>query len=166
MSYSRSVLLYQDEPEYGRLLKFVILVMPAGLMVASIYLGSAGDTEGSLALLGEALFVSFIFWAVFPRKYQVYDDHLRIMLGGPLAVRIGFERIRTVEVTRRPGLTVNFATKIAGAYVRIVKKKGPGIAITPRSNELFVKNVNEALRLWARDKSIGMPLLQPSRTGG
>ncbi|MFH0769472.1 MAG: PH domain-containing protein [Chloroflexota bacterium] len=157
MSYLKSLLLYEDEPAYSSLLKLIIVIFPVGLIVASIYLWSSGESSGGLALLFEALFISLIFWIVFPHRYQVYEDHLRIVLGGPFAVKIGFERIKTVEVTRRMALTVNFATKLAMTYVIIVKKNGLSIAITPKSNESFVENANRALSEWARTREAESP---------
>jgi hypothetical protein len=150
MSYSGSLLLYQDEPAYGLFLKLIIFFVPAGLLGGSVYLLSTGEVSGSLALLAEAVFIALIFWMVFPRKYQVYQDHLRIVLGGPIAIKIRFEKIKAVEVTGRTAFTVNFVTRIAWNYVIIVKKRGLSIAITPKSNELFADNANRALSEWNR----------------
>lgn len=145
-------MLYQDEPAYGLLLKLIIVMVPVILLAASIYLWSSGEKSDGLALLAEAFFIGLIFWVIFPRRYQVYEDRLRIVLGGPFAVNIGFEQIKIIEVTSRMALTVNFATKMTKAYVRIVKKHGLSIAITPKSNESFVDNANRALREWIRTK--------------
>lgn len=147
MSYLRSLLLYQDEPA-GSLLKLIVAIVPAVFLAASAYLWSSDDNSGGLALLVEALVIGFIFWVAFPRRYQIYEDHLRIVLGGPFAVKIGFDQIATIEVTSRMALTVNFATKMTKNYVRIVKKKGLSIAITPRSNGLFVESANRAFHRW------------------
>ena len=149
-SYSKSMLLHEDEPEYGSVLKLVMFIVPVMLVGLGIQLWSSGENEGALVLLFEALFVSLIFWFVFPRRYQVYEDHLRIVLGGQLAVKIGFKQITTIEVTNKTALTVNFATRITRSYVRIVKKTGLGIAITPKSNESFVENANRALVEWSK----------------
>ncbi len=146
--YSKSMLLYQDEPEYGAVLKLIIFIVPVMLLGLGIYLGSSGESSGALVLLFEALFVGLIFWFIFPRSYQVHEDHLSIVLGGPFTVKIGFAQIKTVEVTSKTALTVNFATRITTAYVRIVKKKGLSIAITPKSNESFADNANRALHRW------------------
>ena len=108
-------------------------------------------------MLAEAFFVSVMFWAVFPRRYQVYEDHLRVVLGGPFLVKIRFDQITKIEVTSRMALTVNFATRITKTYVRIVKKNGLSIAITPKSNELFVDNASQALVEWARTRTVGSP---------
>jgi len=154
VDYSKSLLLYQEDVAQGLPLKLTIMVVPAALAAASIYLWSSGESAGGLALLAEAVCIGLIFLAVFPRRYQVYEDHLRIVLGGPFAVRIGFDRIARIEVTSKTALTINLVTRIAKTYVRIVRKSGFGIAITPKSNDGFVENGNRALSEWARARGI------------
>ena len=148
MSYSRSVLLYQDEPAYGLLLKLIILIVPLAMLVGSFFLFSSGDSSDGLALLAEAFIIGLIFWAIFPRKYQVYEDHLRIVLGGPFSVKVRFDQVKAIEITGRLNFGVNFITKFTRNHVAIYKKRGPSIAITPRDNDLFVENANKALGEW------------------
>jgi hypothetical protein len=158
LRYSNGVLLHRDKPEYGLLLKLV-LIMPIGLLAAGIYLWLSGEMSGSLALLIQAVMIGLIFWLVFPREYQVYEDHLRIVLGGPFAAKVGFENVRAIRVTTsRTGLTVNFATRITRSYVEIVKKRGLSIAITPADNDSFVENANQALGQWSKtERKAGAP---------
>ena len=157
MNYSRSVLLYQDEPAYGLFLKLIVVLVPAALLVASIYLLSSGESSGGLALLVEAFIVGFIFWIVFPRRYQVYEDHIRIALGGPFSVKVGFDKIEAIRVTSKFIFSVNFVTKLTKSYVEIAKRRGLSIAITPKSNELFVDNASQALEEWARTRTVRSP---------
>jgi hypothetical protein len=152
MSYSKSLLLYQDMPAYGLLLKLIVVIVPVGLLVTSIYLWFSGENTGGLVMLAEAFFIGLVFWVIFPRRYQVYEDHLRIVLGGPFAIRIGFAQITAIEVTSRLGLTVNFVTRITKTYVRIIKRNGLDVAITPKSNDSFVENANRALGQWSKIK--------------
>jgi hypothetical protein len=152
MKRANRLLLYQDEPAYGALLKLIIVIVPALLLAASAYLWSTGESTGGLALLAESLFIGFLFWVIFPRRYQVYEDRLRIALGGPFAVEIGFDQIKVVEVTSRNSLTVNFTTAVTRTYVRIVKKRGLSIAITPRGRDLFVENADRAMTEWVRTR--------------
>jgi len=149
LQYSKSILLYQDKPTYGLLLKLILMV-PAAFLGGSLYLYLSGDVSGSLALLPGALISGLIFWFVFPREYQVYEDHLRIVMGGPFSVKVGFRNIKAVRITSGTGLTINFVTKITRGYVEIVKKKGWSIAITPTDNNSFVENANRALEQWVR----------------
>jgi hypothetical protein len=149
LDYSASLLLHQDKPVYGLILRLVF-VLPVALLAGSLYLYLTGETSGSLVLLLEAFIIGLIFWLVFPREYQVYDDHLRIVLGGPFSVKIGFQNLKSIGITTRTGFTINFTTRIARSYVEIAKKKGSSIAITPADNELFVENANRALRQWLK----------------
>jgi hypothetical protein len=150
VDYSKRILLYQEQVTYGLYLKLIVMVLPAALVTASLYLWSSGENTGGLTLLTEAVFISLIFLAIFPRKYQVYENHLRIVLGGPFSVKIGFDRITRIEITSKTALTVNLVTRIAKTYVIIVRKRGIGIAITPSSNRDFVENANRAFSEWAR----------------
>lgn len=151
LNYSTSQLLYQDKPRYGLGLKLTFII-PVAFLVGSLYLYLSGDTSGSLALLIETFIIGLIFWLVFPREYQVYEDHLRIVLGGPFSVKVGFRNVKTIRTTSRTGLTINFVTRIARSYVEIVKKKGWSIAITPTDSDSFVDNANRALGQWLRTK--------------
>ncbi|MFC2012442.1 PH domain-containing protein [Chloroflexota bacterium] len=150
MNYSKSVLLYQDEPAYGLILKLIIMIVPVASLVGSIYLFLSGNTIDASLLLVEACVVSLIFWCVFPRKYQVYEAHLSIVLGGPFSVKIRFDNVKSIDATSRPILSVNFVTRLTKNYVSINKKKGLSVAITPRDNDLFVENANEAMSQWVK----------------
>ena len=147
MDYSQSILLYQDKPKYGLLMK-LILILPAVLLGLSIYLWFRGDTVGSLVLVTEAFIIGLILWFVLPREYQVYENHLRIVLGGPFSVKIGFRNIEAIRITNRFAFTVNFATTITRSYVQIAIRKGMSIAITPGDDKSFVEKANQALSRW------------------
>lgn len=150
MDYAKSVLLYRDEPASGLLLKLIIVIIPVALLAASMYVLSLGDGSAGLVLLVETFIIGFIFWVVFPRKYEVYEDHLRIVLGGPFSVRVGFDKIKAIGVTSRLTFSVNLVTNLTKSHVEIAKKRGPSIAITPRANHLFVENANRALSHWVK----------------
>lgn len=149
MNYSTNLLLYQDKPRYGLLLK-LILIIPAAFLIGSLFLWLSGDIAGSLALLPSAFIMGLVFWLVFPREYRVYESHLRIVLGGPFSVKVSFKDIETFSKTSRTWLTINFVTRITKNYVEIVKKRGWNIAITPTDNDVFVENANRALKQWLK----------------
>ena len=150
MDQPNPLLLYQDEPTYGLLLKLIFVLAPASLLVASLVFWSSGETSGGLALLVEAFVVGLILWVVCPRKYQVYRDRLQLVLGGPLSLKIRFDNIKTIEVTARLSFSMNFATRLTGNHVLIVKKRGMSVAITPTASDVFVQQANRALGEWAK----------------
>jgi hypothetical protein len=152
MKYTKSILLYQDEPASNLVWKIMAAAILLALIAGSIFLLSSGETMGFVVLLLEGFLVFLILWIVIPRKYQIYQDHIRIVLGSPFNIKIGFDRIKRIETTDKTYLTINYATAITRTYVRIEKKKGLSIAITPKSNEQFVENANMALQEWARTR--------------
>jgi Bacterial PH domain len=162
MDYSQGILLYQDKPRYGLLLK-IVLIVPVVLLGSGIYLWSTGDTFLSLPLLIEAFVIGLVFWFVFPREYQVYDNHLRIVLGKPFSLKVGFQNIETIRITSRFSFTINFATRIARSYVEIAVKKGMSIAITPTDGESFIDKANQALSQWAKTDAWLEYGVKPSR---
>ncbi len=162
MNYSKSLLLYQDVPAYGLFLKLLIVIMPVAMLAAGIYVFSSGDSDDGLALLIEAFIIGFIFWVVFPRRYQIYEDHVRIVLGGPFSVKVGFNKIKTLRVTSRQTLSVNFVTKLTKNYVEIAIKRGLSIAITPGDKDLFVENANQALSRWIETSNRDEPNKKPT----
>ncbi len=143
-------MLYQDEPVYGLFLKLIVVAAPAMLLAGSLWLWSLDESTGALALLVEAFIIGLIFWLLFPRRYQVYEDHLRIVLGGPVSVRVPFDKIEKIETAGRLYFSVNFATRFTTNYVAIVKKRGMSIAITPRAEDLFTEHANHALSEWRK----------------
>jgi hypothetical protein len=149
MLYSKSVLLYEDKPASGFLFIIMMFVLPLAFLASSIYLWSTGETEGSFVLLVEAFIVLLIFYIVFPKKFQVYDNHLRIVLGGPFSIKIGFDQISSIEATNRFALTINFVTKITKERILINRKKGMSFAITPRNNTSFLEHANQAIAQWS-----------------
>ena len=155
MRYRRSLLLHREDAPYGLVLRLITVLVPAALLGTGAYLVSTGETEGGLVLFAETVVVALIFLAVFPRRYEVYEDHLRIALGGPFGINIRFDQIERIEVTGRTAFTMNFVTRVTRTYVRIVSKRGIAIAITPRSNEEFVTSANQAIADWRRTRVAG-----------
>ncbi len=133
-------------------MKLIIVIMPVSLLVTIYLVFSSGERDGGLALLAEAFIVGLILLTVSPRSYQVYEDHLQIVLGEPFSVKvkIGFDKIKSIQVTSQLVLSVNFATRMTGSYVAITPKRGLTIAITPRDNAAFVENANRALGEWLK----------------
>lgn len=151
-------MLYEDRPAYGLLLKAIIIGVPASLLIGALIVLLSEDTTAAYGLLLEALVIGLVFWLIFPRSYRIYPDHIRIVLGGPLSVRVRFENIKVVKVSSGPSFGINFATTITRKRVDIVQKRGRRIAITPRAPEQFVANAERALQHWqmAQGQKVGV----------
>jgi hypothetical protein len=150
MSYPTNLLLYEDEPA-GWIFKFFFVIVTLVLLAGSVVFWVSGDNASGMTMLVVAFVIGLTFWIVSPRKYQVYEGRLQILLGGPFVVKIGFDQISTIEVTDRTAsefTAIKLVSKVTNTYVRIGRKKGLSITITPKSDALFVENANRSLRVW------------------
>ena len=152
MDYSDGIPLYQDRPKYGLILELT-MALPVVLIAVGIYHWSTGDATGGTALVGTGVATGLVFWFVFPREYRVYDDHLRIVLGRPFPVKVGFKDVEAVRTTSKSSLTLNFVTRITRTYVEIARKNRTTITISPTVAEAFVEEANRALGRWVATRS-------------
>jgi len=148
MDYSQGPPLHQDRPRYGLILKLIPL-LPGALAVSGVYYSATGEAALGVFSLALALMIGLVLWFVLPREYRVYEDHLRIVLGGPLSVKVGFENVKAVSVTSKTSFSMNFVTRISRSYVEIAQVSGPSITITPTAPDSFVEQANRALTRWA-----------------
>jgi hypothetical protein len=154
--FYNNLMLSQHEPAHSSGLKLLLMLIPALLLGAGIYLWSTGETEGAQVLAIESLIFALVLWLVIPRAYQVFDDSLRIVLGGPLALKIPFAQIERIEITGRNALAINLVSVVRRSYVIIVRKHGWAFAITPEHSEVFVAAATSALNQWARNNQANL----------
>jgi len=89
-------LVYEDTPGYDLWLKSIL----GGVLALTLILGVvllSEDIGAALAMFGLTLFDALLFKAILPQRFQIYQDRVRIVLGGPLAINIPFSNIRTVR---------------------------------------------------------------------
>jgi len=68
-------------------------------------------------MLTGGLIAGLTYWLVFAREYQVYEDHLRIVPGGPFSIKVGPGNVRAVGLTREFSFGLNLTTNIARTHV-------------------------------------------------
>jgi hypothetical protein len=142
-------LTYEDAPRYDRAQFVLLAVIIASTLVPAIVL-LFFELEGAAAMFGVTLLDALIFHLVFPRRYQVFNTKLRIVMGWPLHWDIKLSTIK--EAHPAPGIStwiysgVRLATSSATA-VEIVRKKGMGVIISPSDRQMFLEQLNHAVRL-------------------
>ena len=147
-----ATLLYEDRPSYGLWLKILIWGILAVFLIMAIttFDSNRGD---AFALIGTAVFIILIFWAVIPRKYCIYEDRIKIVMGAPFSVSVRFDAIEYAGKPRgKLTVGINFVTSFRST-VEIVKKKGMNVNISPGDREAFLKNLNNALDKWRGENS-------------
>lgn len=145
-------LLHEDKPHYSIWLK-IILWFTIALVLGSALMTFDSNRNESFGMIGTALFIVLIFWAVMPRKYCIYDNKIVIEMGSPFSVTIRFDTIKYAGAPRgKFTVGVNFVTSF-GNIVEIDRKKGMTVNISPRNREFFLDNLKRALDKWRGEHS-------------
>lgn len=141
-------LVYETAAEYGRWLKLILGGVMALILVQRIVLLPV-DLEGLWWIFGVAAFYALLLHAILPRRFMVFRDRLRIVLGRPFAFNIPFSNIQ--EARSAPGGKmyvyggIKFATS-AGSVVEIVRRKGLNIVISPADRKTFLEQLSQELQ--------------------
>jgi hypothetical protein len=150
-------LVYEDTPPYDRWLKFLI----GGILIFTIAIGIffiPFDLVGTWFLLGETAFLALIFYSIMPRKYQILEDRIRIVLGRPFAINIRFSNIKEIRAASSGDAYIYYGIRLATnsrSVVEIVRKRGLGIVISPGNRELFLQQFNQAMENYRKMNQLG-----------
>jgi hypothetical protein len=140
--------LHEDRARYDYWLQLILFGIPLILLTVGIIL-IPEDREGAIAMFGGSLFVVFLFYLVLPKKYQIFEDKLKILLGWPLYVDISLTNISDSRITSGSKVFaywgIRFATSTK-SVVEIIRKRGLNIVISPSNGPLFVDRLNEACK--------------------
>lgn len=165
-------LVYQDDPQPWGSMPFPermrarvprdlasgVLIYPLIIIImASGFILAVNIQEGKLftGIFGAAAFIGVLsIAATNPTKYQIFNDRIRIVCGYVFRFDIHFRNIENVTAdTFRNlwGLNFNFINSFYDDdIVRIARKRGAKIYITPYKRTLFLENLNKAMDDWIR----------------
>ena len=133
-------------PEYSFWLKLILgsvlaLTFILGLVFLSI------DTKAALVMFGITNFGALLFKAILPRRFQIFEDRLKILFGESFAINIPLVYIaesKSVSSSNAFAYSgLRFATSTR-RVIEIVRKKGMNLVISPRNNEMFLEQLNQA----------------------
>jgi hypothetical protein len=156
-----ALLLYEDKTKYDLWVKILLAFAPALLVALGflIYYGvlptetEEEARESFITLLASTAFVLVLFWLILPRKYQILQEKLRIVLGGPFSFHIPFETIETAKHLSGAKAAAFWGLNFSPALKNIVginRKKGMNVTISPSNPSLFLENLDKALTDWKR----------------
>ncbi len=141
-------LIYEDTAQYDLWLKLILggtLLLTFILWIVLLPV----DTLGAWIFFGVTAFDALLFHAVLPRRYQLFKDRLRIVLGYPFSVNIPLSTIKEVKsVSGSKAFAcwgIRFATSSKNV-VEIIRRKGLNVVISPTNRETFLENLNQTLK--------------------
>ena len=154
------MVVYEDSSRYDLWVKVLLGLAPVWLIVLGVlsYQGvlpgeaEAEAREASIVLFACLAFILLLYWAILPRKFQILEDRVKVVMGGPFSFSIRFDGVKTARKTT--GLAhfgIGFATSVN--RVEIVKGRGMNVLLSPSNQEQFVENLNKALNDWRKERS-------------
>jgi hypothetical protein len=107
------------------------------------------DKEGAIAMISGSLLIMFLFYLVLPKKYQIFEDKLKILLGWPLHIDLSLANISDSQITTGRKVFAYWGLRFATSsksVVEIIRKRGLNIVISPSNALLFVDRLNEVCK--------------------
>ena len=143
-----TTLLYEDVPKYDSWLKpflsgFVAFFIILGLVFMFF------STELGLAMFALAVLEAMLFTIIVPRLFQIYEDRLRIQLGGPFAVNIPLKHIDKAQKGSSDYILAYWGLKFGTStsnVMEIIRNKGMNVIITPTHFTEFLNYLNQAIQ--------------------
>ena len=147
MPITTDIPVYEDTARYDLWIKLILGTVLAATLTPLV-LTSPENNAGYLVSLGTAVFVILLFWSIMPRRFQIFEDRLRIVLGKPFAINIRLSNISEAHLASGAKALISRGMRLAtstSSVVEIVRKKGLNITISPQSGDAFVRKLNHAI---------------------
>lgn len=148
-------IIYEDSPYYDIRQKGALGIAMLPFIIIILFCLFTGNIIGVIAGFAAGLFIGAYHWVLFPRKYQIFDSKLRIVLGGLFPLDVAFDNLETARQPTRTewlwGTSLGFGIYFREHSVQIVQKKSwalPYVNISPCDREKFLEHLYKAQNEW------------------
>ncbi len=140
------LVVFEDRPVYDRLNKYLIGgIIAIPLIIALAVLPQ--DILGASIMFGVTVFDAILFWCILPKRFFVYEDRLKIALGGPFSITVPFRDIVQIRQATKDMAFVYWGYKLGTSLkfqVEIERKNGLSVLISPSMESEFIVQLNQA----------------------
>jgi hypothetical protein len=142
-------LIFEDTPKYD----LWLILLLSGLLAFTLILGIvfvSEEFEAAMVLFGVTLFDALVFAAILPRRFQIFEDRLTVLLGGPLAIHIPLSNIAEAKQVSARKVFAYWGSRFATSthhIVEIVRHKGLNLVISPTNADLFLEQLNRVISI-------------------
>jgi hypothetical protein len=146
-----SNLIFEDKPCYDAGMKMILSVAPVILLAQAVQVYLTEGLAEAKAVAMPLVIIFLIYLFVLPRRYQVMDDGIKILLGRPFSIGYSYGAISEVTRQGRHYFGINLATAISSnRSVYVLRDRGMRVAITPCDPDAFVRAASQAMESWKR----------------
>ena len=140
------LVVFKDRPVFDKWNKYIIGGITAVPLIIAVVLLTQ-DILGAAIMLGLTVFDVVLFWCILPKKFVVYEDRLKIVLGGPFSITIPLRDIIQVRQATKDMAFVYWGMRLGTSLhyqVEIERKNGLSVIISPSLEERFIEQLDEA----------------------
>ncbi|APV43417.1 PH domain-containing protein [Dehalogenimonas formicexedens] len=142
-------LRYEDSPRYDTapIAGVIILLVFVDLLLAFLI------PETFWIMVGTAVFELLLFYFIIPRKYQILDDRVRILLGSPIKYDIPLSTIKEARPAGGAEAWVYFGLRLATSgkgVIELIRRGGMDVVFSPRDRQTFLEQLELAMRSASR----------------
>lgn len=149
------MIIHEDRPKYDTWVKLALLFAPSIIVVLLFLIHyklipSESEYEAKMGeniLFASLIVILILYWLIMPRKYEIHEDRLKIVLGA-FSYSIELKSISEVKRTESWKVLaykgIRFVTSAKSA-VEIKRKRGKSILISPSNPELFIEVLQRTL---------------------
>jgi hypothetical protein len=138
------LVVFEDKPVYDKLNKYLIIgIIAIPLIVAIILLTQ--DILGAGIMFGVTVFDAILFWCILPKRFLVFEDRLKIVLGGPFSYTIPFRDIVEVKQATKDMAVIYWGMRLGTSLkfqIVIERKNGLSVLISPSLEGEFIEQLN------------------------
>jgi hypothetical protein len=148
-------LIYETGSDYDRWQKLIFIAIPSIFLVIGLVM-LLESTADAAALFAIAILEALLFHSIAPRKFQLFEDRLRIVLGKPFAFSISLATIKDIRPASSVKSHIYWGVRWATSshnVVEIVRRRGWNMVISPSNRETFLEQVNDALKAYQQVSS-------------
>ncbi len=140
--------IYEDGAAIDWWFKALIVAIMAATFIPGLVIVSH-QPLGGWVMLGTMVIEGLLFHWLLPRRFQLYSDRLRVVLGYPFAFSVRLDTIKEARAISAARTLFNTGLRMATSPshgVEIRRRGGSDLVISPQNRALFLEQVNGVLR--------------------
>jgi hypothetical protein len=151
--------IYEDSPYSNARQKGALAFAMLPVIIVILFCLFTGNIIGVIGGFAAGLLIGCYHWALFPRKYHIFDSKLRIVLGWRFPFDIPFDKLETAREPSQTewlwGTSLGFGIYSREHNVQIVRKGRAFkyININPCDREKFLGHLSKAMDEWKSSRS-------------
>jgi hypothetical protein len=141
--------IHEDVPRWNtasKIARVPVVLIALWYSLNAIRWVASGDLPGAVTSPMFAISLDLIVFFIVPRKYQIFDDKLRVVFGRPFAFNFPLSRVQGVRPHSIWGLEYlfSFIFCTSGEAIEILHSTH-SFMISPANRDLFIQKLNEVI---------------------